>query len=69
MVTQVYGFVFISVACPNLYMVETVDCDKISNALNKQWESRNKTGKLKVMVQVNTSLEDSKLFQTIFHCS
>nr|XP_022345143.1 pyridoxal phosphate homeostasis protein-like [Crassostrea virginica]XP_022345144.1 pyridoxal phosphate homeostasis protein-like [Crassostrea virginica] len=48
------------VSCPNLYMVETVDCDKISNSLNKQWESRNKTGKLKVMVQVNTSLEENK---------
>ncbi|XP_061195928.1 pyridoxal phosphate homeostasis protein-like [Saccostrea echinata] len=48
------------VSCPNLFMVETVHSDKIANALNRQWESKNKEGKLKVMVQVNTSNEDSK---------
>lgn len=48
------------VSCPNLYMVETVDSNKIAEALNKQWESRNKEGKLKVMIQINTSMEENK---------
>ncbi|XP_048746939.2 pyridoxal phosphate homeostasis protein-like [Ostrea edulis] len=48
------------ISCPNLYMVETVESIKIANTLNKQWESRNKQGKLRVMVQVNTSMEDNK---------
>lgn len=44
---------------PNLYMVQTVDRQKIAKALNSamsELESR----KLKVLVQVNTSGEDSK---------
>lgn len=48
------------VACPNLYMVETVDSNKIAETLNKQWETRNKSGKLKVMIQINTSMEESR---------
>ncbi|XP_062575119.1 pyridoxal phosphate homeostasis protein-like [Saccostrea cucullata] len=48
------------VSCPNLFMVETVHSDKIANVLNRQWESKKKEGKLKVMVQVNTSNEENK---------
>lgn len=48
------------VSCPNLYMVETVDSNKIAETLNKQWETRKKAGKLKVMIQINTSMEENK---------
>lgn len=42
----------------NLFMVETVDSEKIAKELNKHWKEENK--KLKVMVQVNTSQEEAK---------
>lgn len=41
-------------------MVETVDSEKIAKELNKHWKDESK--RLKVMVQVNTSQEDSKCF-------
>ncbi|XP_046642206.1 pyridoxal phosphate homeostasis protein-like [Daphnia pulicaria] len=44
----------------NLYMVETIDSVKIADALNKSWVKLNKMEKLKVMVQVKTSDEESK---------
>ena len=41
-------------------MVETVDSTKLADALDASWGKANKTNKLKVMVQVNTSGEESK---------
>lgn len=44
---------------PNLYVVETVDNDKLANALNNTWIKFRKSDdkKLNIMVQVNTSQE------------
>lgn len=47
-------------AIPNLYMVETVDSQKLAQTLNNNWEKFRRPGKLKVMVQINTSGEGSK---------
>ncbi|CDF40659.1 probable proline synthetase associated protein [Chondrus crispus] len=45
---------------PNLYMVESVDRQKTATALNKAFAAVGRAEKLKVMVQVNTSGEESK---------
>ena len=45
---------------PNLYMVETVDSQKLAQTLNNHWEKYKRPGKLNIMVQVNTSLEQSE---------
>ncbi|MCL4125713.1 UNVERIFIED_CONTAM: hypothetical protein GTU68_005008, partial [Idotea baltica] len=45
---------------PNLYVVETVDTQKLATALNKTWTNLKKENKLKVFVQVNTSNEENK---------
>lgn len=43
-------------------MVETVDSEKLADNLNKQWlKYRNEEGKLKIMVQINTSGEEGNL--------
>ena len=42
-------------------MVETVDSAKLADALNTSWGKLAKPEKLKVLVQVNTSGEESKL--------
>ncbi|XP_078041874.1 pyridoxal phosphate homeostasis protein [Augochlora pura] len=49
-------------AVPNLYVIETVDNEKLSSALNTSWPKFRKQDelKLKVMVQVNTSKEEGK---------
>ncbi|KAB0794970.1 hypothetical protein PPYR_11809 [Photinus pyralis] len=48
-------------AVPNLYMIETVHTKKLATALNQKWpEFRKDDGKLRVMLQVNTSGEDAK---------
>ncbi|XP_032794388.1 pyridoxal phosphate homeostasis protein [Daphnia magna] len=44
----------------NLYMIETVDSLKLASALNTSWIKLEKTEKLKIMVQVNTSGEENK---------
>eukprot|EP00761_Pharyngomonas_kirbyi_P009547 gb/GECH01009563.1/.p1 GENE.gb/GECH01009563.1/~~gb/GECH01009563.1/.p1 ORF type:complete len:235 (+),score=52.64 gb/GECH01009563.1/:1-705(+) len=44
---------------PNLFMVQTIDRIKIANALNKAVEGFNRDA-LRVLVQVNTSQEESK---------
>jgi uncharacterized pyridoxal phosphate-containing UPF0001 family protein len=46
---------------PNLYMVEIVDSQKLAQTLINNWGKIKRQGKLKVMVQVNTSGEQSKL--------
>ena len=48
------------VSVPNLWMVETVDSKKLANALNSSWSRQNIDCKLKIMIQVNTSKEQSK---------
>ena len=40
-------------------MIETVDSDKLASALNLAIEKLNRPDALKVMVQVNSSGEDS----------
>ena len=45
-------------------MVETVDSLKLAQTLNNHWEKYKRPGLLNVMVQINTSGEDSKLFET-----
>lgn len=47
---------------PNLYVIETVDNEKIASALDNSWPKFRKTddAKLNVMVQVNTSKEAEK---------
>ena len=48
-------------------MVETVDSAKLADALNSSWIKLEKPNKLKTMVQVNTSGEESKFsFQSFF---
>lgn len=44
---------------PKLFMVETVDSEKLADNLNKQWPKyRQSDERLPVMVQINTSAED-----------
>lgn len=46
---------------PGLFMVETVDSEKLADNLNKQWlKYRKEKERLRVMVQVNTSGEQAK---------
>ncbi|KAG7190083.1 hypothetical protein KM043_006219 [Ampulex compressa] len=47
---------------PNLYVIETVDNEKIATALDNSWPKFRKSedAKLKIMVQVNTSEEEGK---------
>lgn len=47
---------------PNLYMIETVNSQKLASQLNKNWSKFGSLNqKLNVMVQVNTSNEEGKL--------
>lgn len=50
------------VKLPNLYMIETIDNKKMAEAVNSSWEKNrlNESGKLKVLIQVNTSGEENK---------
>uniref|UniRef100_A0A1B6DIT3 Pyridoxal phosphate homeostasis protein n=1 Tax=Clastoptera arizonana TaxID=38151 RepID=A0A1B6DIT3_9HEMI len=48
------------ISVPNIYLVETVDSEKLASALDKAWEKLNKPEKLKVFVQINTSGEEAK---------
>lgn len=52
--------VLFSVAVPNLFMLETVDSVKLADRVNSSWQKKGSPQRLKVMVQVNTSGEDSK---------
>ncbi|XP_026754086.2 pyridoxal phosphate homeostasis protein [Galleria mellonella] len=46
---------------PGLFMVQTVDSEKLAENLNKQWlKYRKEEEKLKVMIQINTSNEEAK---------
>lgn len=46
---------------PGLYLIETIDSEKLAKVINDGWKRLNKTSKLKVMVQVNTSNEKGLL--------
>ncbi|KAM4675005.1 pyridoxal phosphate homeostasis protein [Discoglossus pictus] len=48
------------VAVPNLHMLETIDSVKLADKVNGSWQKKGSSERLKVMVQVNTSSEDSK---------
>lgn len=47
---------------PGLYMIQTIDNEKLAEAVNNSWQSNRKEteGKLKVLIQVNTSGEAEK---------
>ncbi|XP_072255243.1 pyridoxal phosphate homeostasis protein [Pyxicephalus adspersus] len=47
------------VAVPNLHILETVDSVKLADKVNASWQKKASNEKLKVMVQVNTSSEES----------
>ncbi|KAL7031093.1 hypothetical protein ACKWTF_006894 [Chironomus riparius] len=50
------------VKLPNIHMVETIDSQKLAENVNSSWEKYrlNDSGKLKVLIQVNTSGEENK---------
>ncbi|CAB1330260.1 unnamed protein product [Coregonus sp. 'balchen'] len=54
---------------PNLFMVETVDSAKLADKVNSSWQRLRaaSTHKLKIMVQINTSGEESKCSHTHTH--
>lgn len=45
---------------PGIYMIETVDSEKLASNLDSAWEKLSKTEKLRVLVQINTSSEGAK---------
>lgn len=47
-------------ACPNLYMIETVDSIKLANKIDAAVKASGRTDKLKVLLEVKTSREESK---------
>ncbi|KAL6053437.1 hypothetical protein STEG23_020406 [Scotinomys teguina] len=48
------------IAVPNLFMLETVDSVKLADKVNSSWQKKGSPERLKVMVQINTSGEESK---------
>ncbi|XP_073425133.1 pyridoxal phosphate homeostasis protein isoform X2 [Dendrobates tinctorius] len=48
------------IAVPNLHILETIDSVKLADKVNSSWQRKGSPEKLKVMVQVNTSSEESK---------
>uniref|UniRef100_A0A8C5PZE1 Pyridoxal phosphate homeostasis protein n=1 Tax=Leptobrachium leishanense TaxID=445787 RepID=A0A8C5PZE1_9ANUR len=48
------------VAVPKLHMLETVDSVKLADKVNSSWQKKSSSEKLKVMVQIKTSDEESK---------
>uniref|UniRef100_A0A6I8N7G3 Pyridoxal phosphate homeostasis protein n=2 Tax=Ornithorhynchus anatinus TaxID=9258 RepID=A0A6I8N7G3_ORNAN len=48
------------ITVPNLFMLETVDSVKLADRVNSSWQKKGSPERLKVMVQVNTSGEESK---------
>ena len=47
-------------SAPGLWMVETVDSSRLATALDSSWKKRYPERRLKILVQVNTSGEQSK---------
>lgn len=54
--------VLVSSGVPNLFLVETVDSTKLADKVNSSWQRirGSSTQRLKVMVQINTSGEQSQ---------
>lgn len=48
------------VSVPGLYVVETIDSEKLATAVNNAWEKLKKEEPLNVMIQINTSSEEEK---------
>lgn len=49
-------------SAPNLYIIQTVDSEKLADTLNKQWiKVRNGEEIMNIMVQINTSGEEGML--------
>lgn len=50
------------IGLPGLHMVQTIDSEKLAQAVNNAWEKNRAEpeSKLKVLIQVNTSAEDEK---------
>ena len=46
-------------------MVETVDSEKLAQALNNSWSKQSSAEPLAVMLQVNTSKEESECVDTL----
>jgi hypothetical protein len=44
---------------PGLYMVETVDSEKLAATLNASWGKQSPSQPLAILLQINTSQEDS----------
>ena len=55
------------VGVPNLFMVETIPSERVATAVNLSWERLKRLEKLKVMVQINTSGEESKICGSSMH--
>ncbi|XP_073910746.1 pyridoxal phosphate homeostasis protein isoform X3 [Castor canadensis] len=51
---------FLITAVPNLFMLETVDSVKLADKVNSSWQKKGSPERLKVMIQINTSGENSK---------
>lgn len=53
------------VAVPGIFVVETVDSQKLASLLDGAWSKLEKPNneKLKIMVQINTSSEKGKYFE------
>ncbi|XP_013414433.1 pyridoxal phosphate homeostasis protein [Lingula anatina] len=48
------------IGVPNLFVIETIDTEKLATKLNTAWGKLEKSDKLKIFVQVNTSKEENK---------
>jgi len=46
--------------CPSLACLETIDSEKLARAVNKEWLKLDQGRKLRIMIQVNSSGEESK---------
>ena len=57
----VFYYCNLFVGVPNLYMIETVDNERLAKAVNDTWGRLNKPTPIKCMAQINTSGEESKL--------
>lgn len=47
-------------SCPSLACIETVESEKLARAINKAWVEEHPQQKLRVMIQINSSGEESK---------
>ena len=48
------------VSVPGLWMVETVDSERLATALNNSWKRHNSETRLRIFIQVNVSSEEEK---------